>query len=561
MNLFRSILLGNSEPASSKSGDLASLRERIFQTMMLIASILACFLYATLIYKAISEQSWGEIIFYTLLLVFVWSITIFRRLPYPVRSGGILSVIFLMIVYSLIQGGLSGHSQLFLLGFLIMSATLIGTKALVISFFLCIATLAFFGIGMTQNLLTVPPLGAYGDSSNQLDWLLTGLFMIVFTALTAIPLLVIVNTLQTSLKKQKEIFTQLEDERSSLEERITTRTSDLERRLLQIRTAAEISRSISSVLDPDELLQHVVNLLAERAQLYYAGVFLIDDSGTHAVLRAGSGEAGKAMLAEGHRLQVSGSSMVGWSTATRQARIALDVGKDAVRFNNPHLPFTRSELALPIIGKTRVLGALTIQSDQQNAFDENDILILQGIADSLAIAIENASFFQQNQRDLEEIRSLNQQYLEHAWSEANVSGEMKYAYHNPYAPSGNGNSSLQVPIVVREQPIGKISLDTGGKELSAEEIAMVEAITTQTALALESARLLEEMQRHARLEEKLNQMTAEFWRATEIQDVLQMALKTIGQMPSISEVSVHLMSSEELADPDPGTGYLKEGIS
>jgi GAF domain-containing protein len=541
MNYFRSIL----PRYPVDSDDLAILRERILQIMMAATSILGSVLYIVLVQNALKRSAWADVFFFSLMILFVWSITLFQKFPYPLRSGGILLIIFVITVYSLAQSGLSGHARVFLLIFWIMSAALLGAKALGVSLILGFTTLLFFGIGMTNGWLPIPPLGSNGDSSNQRDWLLTGLFLIVAIALTAIPVLVILTKLQKSLHDKSDLFIRLEAERSGLEARITARTFDLERRLTQIRTAAEIARSMSSVLDPDELLQHIVNLLAERAQLYYVGVFLIDASGAYAVLRAGSGAAGKAMISEGHRLQIGGSSMVGWTTATRQARIALDVGEDAVRFNNPHLPLTRSELALPIVGKTMILGALTVQSEKPDAFDKDDILILQGIADSLAIAIENAHFFQQNQRDLEEIRTLNQQYLEHAWAEANVSGDLKYSYHNPYNSSECGIQSLQVPLVVREQPIGKITLDTGGKELSAEEIAVVEAITNQTALALESARLLEQTTRRAERERKVLDITSKIRSTNDFNSMVQVAVEELQLALGASRAQVIFHSATE----------------
>jgi HAMP domain-containing protein len=132
----------------------------------------------------------------------------------------------------------------------------------------------------------------------------------------------------------------------SLEQRVADRTRGLQ-------TAAEISHAITSVLDPKELLDLVVNLARERFNLYYVGLFLVEeepgDSGrTFAVLRAGTGEAGQKMLELKHKLEVGSESMIGQCVARDEARIALDVGQEAVRFANPHLPDTRSEMALSL---------------------------------------------------------------------------------------------------------------------------------------------------------------------------------------------------------------------
>ena len=169
----------------------------------------------------------------------------------------------------------------------------------------------------------------------------------------------------------------------------------LERRAIQLQTAAEVSRAANSILTVDELLPQVVDLVRERFDLYYAGLFLVDETGQWAILRAGTGESGRKMIETGHKLEVGSASMIGWCIANRKARIALDVGKEATRFSNPLLPQTRSEMALPLISRDRVIGAMTIQSSRPVAFTQEDINVLQTMADQMANAIENARLFEQ----------------------------------------------------------------------------------------------------------------------------------------------------------------------
>jgi GAF domain-containing protein len=177
---------------------------------------------------------------------------------------------------------------------------------------------------------------------------------------------------------------------------------------LQLQTAAEVSRAASSILDPDELIQQVVDLVRERFELYYAGLFLVDETKEWAVLQAGTGKAGQKMVRGGHKLQVGGDSMIGQCVATDQARIALDVGEEAVRFENPSLPQTRSELALPLISRGEAIGALTIQSAQEAAFSQEDITVLQTMADQLANAIQNARLFEETKSRLVQLTALQE---------------------------------------------------------------------------------------------------------------------------------------------------------
>ncbi len=184
--------------------------------------------------------------------------------------------------------------------------------------------------------------------------------------------------------------------------------AELENRAQQLQAAAEVSRAASSILDLDDLLSQSAQLIQDGFGLYYTGIFLLDTDNRWAVLRAGTGTAGQRMMEQGHKLQVGGASMVGWCIDNRQARIALHAGEDAVRFANPLLPETRSEMALPLQSRGRIIGAMTIQSTNLDAFSENDISLLQTMADQLANAIENASLFEQGQRRITDLAVVNE---------------------------------------------------------------------------------------------------------------------------------------------------------
>ena len=163
-----------------------------------------------------------------------------------------------------------------------------------------------------------------------------------------------------------------------------------QRRARLLEAAAQVGRNVTSILNLDELLPKTVDIICDAYDLYYAAIFLGDETGQWAVLRAGYGEAGRIMLEREHKLQVADKSMIGWCVRHRQARIALDVGQEPVRFDNPLLPKTRSEMALPLLVGDKVIGAVSIQSEQKAAFSPEDITSLQAMADQLAVAINNA---------------------------------------------------------------------------------------------------------------------------------------------------------------------------
>jgi PAS domain S-box-containing protein len=222
--------------------------------------------------------------------------------------------------------------------------------------------------------------------------------------------------LLVSKPQQAEVLASLPVQISSALHRVRL-VGNVESHAVQLQTAAEISRAVGSILELDQLLEQAVNLIRERFGLYYVGLFLLEENGGRdgqsvsdewAVLRAGTGDAGRAMLAAGHRLKVGSESMIGWCITNLQARIALDVGEEAVRFDNPYLPQTRSEMALPLVRRGRVIGAMTIQSDRAAAFTRGDLTALQTMGDELANAIENARLFEERERRIIELSIVNQ---------------------------------------------------------------------------------------------------------------------------------------------------------
>jgi len=374
----------------------------------------------------------------------------------------------------------------------------------------------------------------------------------------------------------QDVVAALEQTQHALERRVAERTQLIERRTNQILAGAEIARAAGAELDPDGLLTQVVNLIRDRFALYYAGAFMLDSAGTTAELRAGTGEAGSVMLANRHRLAVGGQSMIGRSIAERQPRIALDVGREAVRFNNPVLPLTRSEMALPLLARGRALGALTIQSDLPAAFSDEDIVSLQGMADLIAVALDNAGLFQEAQRALAEVTSLHQRYLSQAWtafaaSRTAAGKAPTYLYdgrqftrgepvalsgaenvaqlHRPVVGRGEVGEVVTVPIRLRDQIIGAFALeaDDPAHRWDADELALLEAAAEQVGLAIENARLIEEAERAlaesrrlAAREQTVNVIAGKVRGVPNVNSILTTALMELGKTLGASRGSVRL---------------------
>jgi len=346
----------------------------------------------------------------------------------------------------------------------------------------------------------------------------------------------------------------------------------VENRALQFQTVAQVSRATSSILDLDELIQQVVDVIQERFDLYYVGLFLTEESAEQAaaqdrwaILRAGTGEAGRQMIAQGHRLKVDDASMVGWAVAHRQARIALDVGDagEVVRFDNPLLPDTRSEMALPLISRGEVIGALDAQSIRSEAFSDEDVEVLQTMADQVALAIGNARLFQQAQESLEAERRAYGELSREGWQRLlQTRTDLSFTYDErglipatdaiePHmrvatqtgaaAVAVDDERAVALPVKVRDQVIGVI--DVHKPEQGAwtkEQIALLETLTEQLGLALESARLYQDTQRRAAREQMVGQITDQMQRASDMDMLVHGTLETLQTLLGASYSVVHL---------------------
>ena len=184
-------------------------------------------------------------------------------------------------------------------------------------------------------------------------------------------------------------------------------------------TASEIAAASQ---DLQTLLTKSVNLIRERFGFYHASVFLIDESGSYAVVQASTGKAGEEMLQRKHRLLVGSRSTVGQAAAQREPVIINDTQQSKIHRPNPLLPNTRAEAAIPLIAGERLIGILDVQSVQANAFTPEAVRMLRLLATQLAVAVENTQAYEVERQALEEMRradELKSQFL------ANMSHELR----------------------------------------------------------------------------------------------------------------------------------------
>jgi len=366
------------------------------------------------------------------------------------------------------------------------------------------------------------------------------------------------NTENIRLEEIQSINRELEIIKSSLEERVSERTKELELRSNDLSIANQrnvlrakqfeaislVSAAISSFRSLEDVLPKITELISQHFGFYQVGIFLSDANDEYAVLSAANSEGGKRMISRGHQLKIGEQGIVGFAISTGEPRIALDVGEDAVYFGNPELPDTRSEMAIPLkIGDT-VVGALDVQSIEESAFGDEDISVLSLLADQVSLAIENARLFDQARKSLAESEALYRQYLRQAWQrlpkEQNLAGfryntrgaspiEVKKQENDVNTDEKNNEAAktpqISVPIAIRGETIGTLAIQVPGtNRINDDQMDLVNAVADRVALSAENARLFEETTRRAERERLVSDITVKIRSTNDPDAMIETAL-------------------------------------
>ena len=396
------------------------------------------------------------------------------------------------------------------------------------------------------------------------------------------------NAFNIMTGRLRQLITELEDRVRMRTSELAERNEALTVRSVQIQTISEVARTIAASQVVETFLDQVTELVSSRFNFYHAGIFLIDDKREFAILRAANSTGGKNMLMRHHMLRIGQIGIVGHVCESGEARIATDVGSDAIFFNNPDLPQTRSEMALPLVGGGQIIGALDVQSTQPNAFTHEDIELFSTLADQIAIAVLNSRAFEETQRALAEAQQVHRQYLQQEWNRE-LAEKDHYAYE--YTPQGlvardhvnsdeintvfstgemvlrNSNQSnatqesavLGMPIKLRGETIGIIHLQdesTRTREWANEEIEIVQNIANQVAQALENARLFQQTVRRADRERKVLEISSKIRSTNDPELMMQIAVEELQLALHASKTQVIL--NQKIEKPKSDKEQLKE---
>lgn len=332
---------------------------------------------------------------------------------------------------------------------------------------------------------------------------------------------------------------------------LVTINQALQKRTLRLRVVAEVARTITAVQSLDQLLPLLTNIISRELGVYHAGIFLMDETRQFVILRSANTDGGLRMLTRGHRLKVGEQGIVGFAAQTGKPRVALDVGQDAVFFNNPELPDTHSELALPLKAGGSIIGVLDLQSVEANAFEEEDVELLEILADQVAITIQNSLSYEQAQRALHEARAATSQLAGMAWEDYTEKIRINGYRYDGIKPeplkkatkSAADADALTVPVQLRGQTIGRLRLKStdASRKWTEDELSIIESTADRVALAIDSARLLEDAQKRAAREAFLSELAAKFGTSFQLESILRDTVEELGQTLKGSTVTFQLV--------------------
>lgn len=427
-------------------------------------------------------------------------------------------------------------------------------------------------IGFVLGSLTAQPLEEIAESAERI---IAGDFSQEVEVGSQDEIGILAETFNQMSAQLRGLITDLEGRVAERTVALTTRSDEFEklaaqeeRRAIQLQAIAQVSAIINTVQNIEELLPRITSVISDQFEYYHVGIFLLSEDGRNAVLRAANSEGGQKMLARNHRLRVGAAGIVGYVTSTGIPRIALDVGDDAFFFNNPDLPDTRSEVAVPLRLGKQIIGALDVQSNKAAAFSQPDVDLLSVLADQVTVAIENARVFEETRRSLAEAQNIYRQYLRTQWTEfIHEEKRVGYTYGlaktqllettqttpaiNEARSSGEiqfvrDDSQMAVPIKLRGEVIGVLSLKSQeSREWSDDEIDIIRAVAERVAIAAENARLVTETQRKAAKEETIGQITSKISSSVNMRNILQTTVEELGRALPGSEIVIQFRENNE----------------
>lgn len=536
-----------------------SLQEELMQGILIAVSIIGILTAGVGTYEAIQSSAEWLIPLYWISYLTVLLFTFWKKPSYGLRAWSLIGLLYVLGATDIIVDGLGGSGRLFLLSLVFVTGILLSRRESIIIIAAIVVTMTGFGIAFSMGVISIP-----GDarSSQPEAWLVSTLSLMMMGLLIMVSLNYLIPQLVTALQKSRQLTEELQTNQATLTQQVQERLERNAKRSAQLEAITVIGQETMSIQNLDQMLEKAAQAIYDKLGHYFVGIFLTNPPNQYATLKAASSETGLNLLMNRYRVYIGETNFIGSVISRGRSRIKFFEDQDAALFDTPELADTRSQVTLPMIVQNNVIGALDIQSSNTKEFDEEDIDLLQVLADQLALSISNARLYQESQQNLETVRRAYGQLSRQAWQEL-ISRQKIIKRYDPqhiladqpeistdeakFGQMSIDENQLTIPIKERGQVIGVIRAQKADEinKWTQEEVNLLNSLTDQLEVALESARLYKDTQQRAEQERMVGEITSRIRETLDIDTILKIAVQEIGEKLGLPNAEVWLTSDQQ----------------
>jgi GAF domain-containing protein len=550
------------------------LLHQLLQSSLIILTASAILQSPFLMASFIQYNAAALFIPYGLFVIWMVICTFIKKIPFLPRVYSGMTFITIFGILEMLSGQNSGIALLMILLSDLYAMFLIGPRSAIpvsiISFLFYVLLGYLADLGLLAPLKILGPLFLF--SSNWSG----GIFALIICLAITIPwILLIRRYIAQNQDQYRELNSVLTALRGAFDRRIEENNLQIQKQAQTLETTNRIIQGFSAWSSYAELVQNTLESLKTEFELYFVGYYVADSAQEYLNFIAGTGNEADLLDEQNYRIRIDPLNPAGYAYRRLVHRIITDTRRDLFGYQNPSLPDSVTQLIIPLKPSEVVNGILDFHSDKEGRFDQDTVKLLLTISAQFALALERSQLLTQLQSSLDEVDKEKRQFTQQSWFQHLQATRRRYHYRfssgkvegiaspdpNSLAAIENGQThlttipqegkgggvktSLAIPIKLRGQILGAMDIRFDKENIPQDTIALLEEASNRIALALETARLLEEIQLSAERERMIGDIITQVRTSSDIDGILRTAANELGKTFGVSEVLVSLRTPEE----------------
>jgi GAF domain-containing protein len=556
--------MNQTAPKSNQESSAATFkfgrwREGFLQAMLIGSAI---FGFIALAGNFVTQSSVTDLVIYSTVFG-ILLLTILIRFPYWLKASVLLILVYAIILSDFWDEGIWGGGRLYMVVLVVMASILFSPRAGIIALIISTVTTVIGGwlilTGQVQLTSAGIPTGFLSD------WISAGLTDILVGAVLIIGLRLVQSEFEQARDLAGSAIRDVEEQRRNLELRVQERTVQLSRKSDLLRSSALIARSVAELQDVPTIMERTVRGASDLFGFYHVAIYLFDEQKRMAFLQAASTNVGKKMVEDGFYIESDPKNVIGYISEQNKSYILTDANDENKTrlLSEGKLELTSSEIVIPLTVRGKITGVIDFQSKESFTFDQDEIEILQSLADQIAISIDSARLLDETQAFVNELEAVTTQQMGDVWKRYLANRVLAYQYTasgvksvTPGQVKTKSKKDMRIPLRLRGQDIGAIAFQSKENvRWTASVRDLAEKVADQVALALDNSRLLEETRRRATQQQTVNEISARLNRSLDFDTLLQTAARELGKLPEVAEVAVFVGEMNELGPNTSSDGH------